>query len=135
MPHDLADTDVTTRQELTRYSESGVYGFINHMDSRDIAQFLLQSISREVRQQMIFRYVSLSLVVELQLIDCVHTFPCQPGLQPAFRKSWVRALLAPYISSCPGNQVRTMVSPILYVANSTQTRLVWQNFPSKIRQQ
>ena len=87
MPHDLADTDVTTRQELTRYSESGVYGFINHMDSRDTAQCLLQSISREARQQMIFRYVSLSLVVELQLIDCTH-LPMPARFETGIPQSW-----------------------------------------------
>ena len=42
-------------QKLTRFGESGVYGFINHLDSRDVAQMLLQSISTEARQQMIFR--------------------------------------------------------------------------------
>ena len=42
-------------QKLTRFGESGVYGFINHLDSREAAQLLLQSISTEARQQMIFR--------------------------------------------------------------------------------
>ena len=97
MPHDLADTDVTTRQKLTRYGESGVYGFINHIDSRDAAQLLLQSMSTEARQQMIFRYVSLSLVVELQPIDRIHSliasFPCRSGSKLAFRSHGLRFCL------------------------------------------
>lgn len=42
-------------QKLTRWGESGVYGFLNHLDSRETAQILLQSITTEARQQMIFR--------------------------------------------------------------------------------
>lgn len=42
-------------QRLTRWSEAGVYGFLPHMDSRAAAQMLLQSITTEARQQMIFR--------------------------------------------------------------------------------
>lgn len=44
-------------QKLTRFGESGVYGFIEHLDSRAAAQLLLQSITTEARQQMIFRQV------------------------------------------------------------------------------
>ncbi|KAF8542860.1 ferritin-like domain-containing protein [Trichophaea hybrida] len=42
-------------QKLTRWGESGVYGFLPHLDSRPAAQLLLQSITTEARQQMIFR--------------------------------------------------------------------------------
>jgi hypothetical protein len=42
---------------------------------------------------------------------------------------WALTLLAPYISTCPGNQVRILASPILYVANSTQTRLAITELP------
>jgi len=42
-------------QILTRYGESGVWGFINHLDSREVGQLLAQSIATEARQQMIFR--------------------------------------------------------------------------------
>lgn len=45
-------------QRLTRWGESGVYGFLPHLDSRPAAQLLLQSISTEARQQMIFRQLS-----------------------------------------------------------------------------
>jgi hypothetical protein len=42
-------------QRLTRFGESGVYGFLGHLDSRESATLLLQSITTEARQQMIFR--------------------------------------------------------------------------------
>lgn len=42
-------------QKLTRWGESGVYGFLPHLNSRETAQILLQSITTEARQQMIFR--------------------------------------------------------------------------------
>ena len=41
--------------QLTRFGESGVYGFLEHLDSRAAAELLLQSITTEARQQMIFR--------------------------------------------------------------------------------
>ncbi|KAI0376759.1 ferritin-like domain-containing protein [Hypomontagnella monticulosa] len=88
-------------QKLTRWGESGVYGFLNHLDSRETAQILLQSITTEARQQMIFRQFD-------------GLFPMPVWFEVGIPQSWAWSLLAPYISSCPGNQ----------------TRLVWQNFPS-----
>lgn len=88
-------------QKLTRYGESGVYGFLPHLDSRESAQLLLQSISTEARQQMIFRQFE-------------GLFPMPVWFETGIPQSWAWTLLAPYISSCPANQ----------------TRLVWQNFPS-----
>lgn len=75
-------------QRLTRWGESGVYGFINHLDSRPAAQLLLQSIATEARQQMIFRQFS-----------GAHPMPVyfETGISQAM--SW--SLLAPYIVSCP----------------------------------
>ncbi|KAI1391752.1 ferritin-like domain-containing protein [Hypoxylon trugodes] len=87
-------------QKLTRWGESGVYGFINHLDSRETAQILLQSISTEARQQMIFRQFE-------------GLFPMPVWFEIGIPQSWAWTLLAPYISSCPSNQ----------------TRLIWQNFP------
>lgn len=88
-------------QKLTRWGESGVYGFLNHLDSRAAAQLLLQSISTEARQQMIFRQFQ-------------GLFPMPVWFEVGIPQSWAWTLLSPYISSCPANQ----------------TRLVWQNFPS-----
>ncbi|KAI2619848.1 ferritin-like domain-containing protein [Hypomontagnella submonticulosa] len=88
-------------QKLTRWGESGVYGFLNHLDSRETAQILLQSITTEARQQMIFRQFD-------------GLFPMPVWFEIGIPQSWAWTLLAPYISSCPENQ----------------TRLIWQNFPS-----
>ncbi|KAI1841429.1 hypothetical protein JX265_001503 [Neoarthrinium moseri] len=88
-------------QKLTRFGESGVYGFLPHLDSRESAQLLLQSITTEARQQMIFRQFE-------------GLFPMPVWFEVGIPQSWAWTLLAPYISSCPANQ----------------TRLIWQNFPS-----
>jgi hypothetical protein len=88
-------------QKLTRFGESGVYGFLGHLDSRAAATLLLQSISTEARQQMIFRQFD-------------GLFPMPVWFEVGVPQSWAWTLLAPYISSCPANQ----------------TRLAWANFPS-----
>ncbi|KAK3938640.1 ferritin-like domain-containing protein [Diplogelasinospora grovesii] len=88
-------------QKLTRFGESGVYGFLPHLNARDVAQLLLQSISTEARQQMIFRQFE-------------GLFPMPVWFEAGVPQSWAWTLLAPYISSCPAGQ----------------TRLIWQNFPS-----
>ncbi|KAI9757779.1 MAG: hypothetical protein M4579_003315 [Chaenotheca gracillima] len=88
-------------QKLTRFGESGVYGFINHLNSRESAQLLLQSISTEARQQMIFRQFD-------------GLFPMPVWFETGIPQSWGWTLLAPYIESCPANQ----------------TRLAWENFPA-----
>ncbi|KAL1957812.1 hypothetical protein VTO42DRAFT_5530 [Malbranchea cinnamomea] len=87
-------------QKLTRFAESSVYGFLNHLDSREAAQILLQSISTEARQQQIFRQFD-------------GLFPMPVWFEVAIPQSWAWTLISPYISWCPANQ----------------TRLVWQNFP------
>ncbi|KAK7746553.1 hypothetical protein SLS62_009350 [Diatrype stigma] len=87
-------------QKLTRWGESGVYGFLNHLDSRETGQILLQSITTEARQQMIFRQFE-------------GLFPMPVWFEVGIPQSWAWTLLAPYIASCPENQ----------------TRLIWQNFP------
>lgn len=88
-------------QKLTRFGESGVYGFLNHLNARDVGQMLLQSISTEARQQMVFRQFE-------------GLFPMPVWFEVGTPQSWAWTLLAPYISSCPENQ----------------TRLIWQNFPA-----
>ncbi|KAL2759714.1 hypothetical protein ACRALDRAFT_206194 [Sodiomyces alcalophilus JCM 7366] len=88
-------------QKLTRWSEAGVYGFLPHLNSGPAAQILLQSITTEARQQMIFRQFS-------------GLFPMPVWFMVGVPQSWAWTMLAPYISSCPYNQ----------------TRLIWQNFPA-----
>lgn len=92
---------VDFNQKLTRFGESGVWGFINHLDSREVGQLLAQSIATEARQQMAFRQMS-------------GLFPMPVWFETGIPQSWAWTLLAPYISSCPENQ----------------TRLAWQNFPA-----
>nr|POF03959.1 protein rds1 [Quercus suber] len=86
---------------LTRWGESGVWGFINHLDSREVGQLLAQSIATEARQEMIFRQFS-----------GLHPMPV--WFEAGIPQSWAWTFLAPYISSCPENT----------------TRLAWQNFPA-----
>ncbi|OAP59481.1 hypothetical protein AYL99_06779 [Fonsecaea erecta] len=88
-------------QKLTRFGESGVYGFLGHLDSRESATLLLESITTEARQQLIFRQFD-------------GLFPMPLWFIPGIPQSWAWTLLAPYISSCPANT----------------TRLAWQNFPA-----
>ncbi|KZZ88353.1 protein rds1 [Moelleriella libera RCEF 2490] len=88
-------------QKLTRWGEAGVYGFLPHLNSGPAAQLLLQSITIEARQQLIFRQFG-------------GQFPMPEWHTVGIPQSWAWTLLAPYISSCPFNQ----------------TRLVWQNFPA-----
>ncbi|TKA77863.1 hypothetical protein B0A55_05156 [Friedmanniomyces simplex] len=92
---------VDFNQILTRFGESGVWGFINHLDSREVGQLLAQSIATEARQQMIFRQMS-----------GLHPMPV--WFETGIPQSWAWTFLAPYISSCPENT----------------TRLAWQNFPA-----
>lgn len=87
-------------QKLTRWGESGVWGFQAHLDSRETAQLLDESIATEGRQQMIFRQFT-------------GLFPMPVWFETGIPQSWAWTLLAPYIASCP----------------PTAKRLVWQNFP------
>lgn len=88
-------------QKLTRWGESGVYGFLNHLDAREVGQLLLQSITTEARQQMVFRQFS-------------GLFPMPVWFECGIPQSWAWTLLAPYISSCPEGT----------------KQLIWQNFPA-----
>jgi hypothetical protein len=88
-------------QKLTRFGESGVWGFQAHLDSREVAQLLDQSIATEARQQLIFRQFA-------------GLFPMPVWFETGIPQSWAWTLLAPYISECPANS----------------KRLAWQNFPA-----
>ena len=91
---------VDFNQRLTRWGESGVWGYINHLDSREVGQLLAQSIATEARQQMAFRQMS-------------GLHPMSVWFETGIPQSWSWTFLAPYISSCPAGT----------------TRLAWQNFP------
>ena len=78
-----------------------MWGFINHLDAREVGQLLAQSIATEARQQMSFRQM-----LGLQ--------PMPIWFETGIPQSWAWTYLAPYISSCPAGT----------------TRLAWQNFPA-----
>ena len=88
-------------QKLTRFGESGVYGFLEHLDSRASAQLLLQSITTEARQQMIFRQFE-------------GLFPMPVWFEAGITQSMAWTLLAPYIVTCP----------------ASNPKIKWQNFPA-----
>jgi len=88
-------------QKLTRWSESGVYGFLEHLDSRAAANLLLQTITTEARQQMIFRQFE-------------GLFPMPIWFLPGITQSMAWTLLAPHIVSCPAEN----------------PRIAWNNFPA-----
>jgi len=87
--------------KLTRWGESGTWGFLSHLDSREVSTLLVQAEAIEGRQQMAFR----------QMLG-LHPMPV--SFVPGIPQSWHWTMLAPYISYCPANN----------------TRLAWQNFPT-----
>ncbi|KDQ57652.1 hypothetical protein JAAARDRAFT_193947 [Jaapia argillacea MUCL 33604] len=88
-------------QKLTRFGESGVYGFLEHLDNRASAELLLQSITTEARQQMVFRQFE-------------GLFPMPVWFETGITQSMAWTLLAPYITHCP----------------SENPHIEWQNFPA-----
>ena len=88
-------------QKLTRFGESGVYGFLEHLNSRDAATLLLQSITTEARQQMIFRQFE-------------GLFPMPVWFEVGITQSMAWTLLAPYLVTCPADN----------------PHIIWQNFPA-----
>lgn len=79
---------VDFNQRLTRWGESGVYGFLSKLNSADSAQLLQQSIATEARQQMVFRQFA-------------GAFPMPVFFESGIPQSWAWTLLAPWIESCP----------------------------------
>lgn len=68
-------------QKLTRFGESGVWGFQAHLDAREVAQLLCQSIATEARQQMIFRqfaglFPMPYAVLALEVVAVANSFQC-----------------------------------------------------------
>jgi hypothetical protein len=88
-------------QKLTRWGESGVYGFLAHLNSRPSATLLTQSITTEARQQMAFRQLK-------------GLFPMPVWFETGITQSMAWTLLAPYLKTCPAEN----------------PRIEWQNFPA-----
>lgn len=87
-PFETVPEFVSFTQQLTRYGESGVYGFLSHLDSRAAASLLTESITTEARQQFAFRQFQGLSAMPYDFIV---------GISQSFQ--WT--LLAPYITSCP----------------------------------
>ncbi|KAH9477311.1 Protein rds1 [Psilocybe cubensis] len=88
-------------QQVTRWGEAGTIGFIPHLNSRDSAQMLLQTVTTEARQQMAFRQLE-------------GLFPMPVDFQTGITQSMTWTLLAPHLVSCPAEN----------------PRINWQNFPA-----
>ncbi|KAI0369662.1 Rds1 protein [Pilatotrama ljubarskyi] len=88
-------------RKVTRWGEAGVYGFLEHLNSRPSAELLLQAITTEARQQMVFRQFE-------------GLFAMPFWFTTGITQSMHWTLLAPYITSCPADNFH----------------LNWINFPS-----
>lgn len=98
-------------QRLTKWGESGVYGFLNLLDNRASAQILLQSITTEARQQYTFRQFE-------------GLFPMPEWFETGIPQSWAWTLLSPWIESCPGEN-----KPLAW---EIYPALNWTNAPDAI---
>jgi len=75
-------------QKATRWGESGVVGYLQHLQSRPGGTVLTEGIVTEARQQFAFRQLSGYTAIDIWFV---------PGITPSM--TWT--LLAPYIKSCP----------------------------------
>ncbi|PCH43411.1 hypothetical protein WOLCODRAFT_75866 [Wolfiporia cocos MD-104 SS10] len=106
-PFETVREFIEFNEMVTRFGESGTYGFLEHLNSRAAAQLLLQSITTEARQQMIFRQFE-------------GIFPMPMWFVPAVTQSMQWTLMAPYIVSCPAenNRVQFQNFPALNITNN-----------------
>jgi hypothetical protein len=88
-------------QKATRFGESGVYGFLGHLDDRSTSAALLSAISTEARQQYTFRQLE-------------GLFPVAHWFTPGITQSMTWTLLAPHIKSC----------------KASRPPIKWNNFPA-----
>ncbi|TIB26237.1 hypothetical protein E3P86_04158 [Wallemia ichthyophaga] len=95
---------------ITRFGEAGVYGFLPHLDSRPIAQLLLQSITTEAKQE-----VSMAMMAG--------EFPQPYWFNMGLTQAMAWSLLVPYLDSCPESNPRVEfpVFPALNVTNANAT--------------
>ncbi|KAG8754683.1 hypothetical protein FRC14_004845, partial [Serendipita sp. 396] len=94
-------------QRVTRYGESGVYGFLPLLENRAVAQILLQSITTEARQQFAFRQFS-------------GLFPVVEWFETGATQAMQWTLLSQHIVSCPpSNFERPVIFPIFPRLNIT----------------
>jgi hypothetical protein len=98
---------ITFSQILTRFGESGVYGFLNQLDNRAVGQLLLQSISTEARQQYTFR--------QWEGINSINVW-----FEAGIPQTYAWTLLSPYIVSCPSQNepLQWTIFPKLTIDNN-----------------
>ncbi|EPQ57188.1 hypothetical protein GLOTRDRAFT_120491 [Gloeophyllum trabeum ATCC 11539] len=120
-PFDTVREFVDFCQKLTRFGESGVYGFLEHLDNRASAEMLLQSITTEARQQMIFRQFE-------------GLFPMPVYFETGITQSMAWTLLSRYITHCPEENPRIEWQnfPALYVVNDPTQRALAMNVTPSI---
>ncbi|KAI6169397.1 ferritin-like domain-containing protein [Pisolithus thermaeus] len=94
-------------QKLTRWGESGVYGFLPHLDNRAPAELLINSITTEARQQMAFRQLE-------------GLFPMAVWFIAGIPQAWAWTLLSPYLVHCPAENpyIKWQIFPYLNVTNN-----------------
>ncbi|KAI0949269.1 hypothetical protein AcW1_008933 [Taiwanofungus camphoratus] len=111
---------IDLNMKVTRFGESGTYGFLEHLNSRAAAQLLLQSITTEARQQMAFRQLE-------------GMFPMPFWFVPAITQSMQWTLMAPYITSCPASNPRIEFQnfPALNITNNPNATIMTNgSFPA-----
>ncbi|KZT72231.1 hypothetical protein DAEQUDRAFT_736363 [Daedalea quercina L-15889] len=102
---------------VTRFGEAGVYGFLEHLNSRAAAQIVLEAITIEARQEMILRQFE-------------GIFPMPYWFNPAITQSMQWTLMAPYIVGCPdeNNRVEFQNFPALNITNNPNVTQLTANF-------
>ncbi|GAA5967690.1 hypothetical protein JCM8115_006903 [Rhodotorula mucilaginosa] len=105
-PFETLKQGILFAQLVTRFGEAGTYGFLGQMDSRPSSQIILQAITTEARQQMVFR--------QFQGLPAMPEW-FETGISQAYQ--WT--LLSQYIRSCPTNNPRIEFTrfPLLDVTN------------------
>ncbi|KAH9935647.1 Rds1 protein [Fomitopsis serialis] len=101
---------------VTRFGEAGTYGFLEHLNSRDAAQIVLQAVTTEARQEMIFRQFE-------------GIFPMPFWFNPAITQSMQWTLMAPYIVGCPDDNARVEFQnfPALNITNNPNVTQLTSN--------
>lgn len=102
-------------EEVTRFGESGVYGFIPSMDNRATAQILLQSITTEARQEFTTR-------------QWLGLQPSPVWFETAVPQTFTWSLMAPWIKSCPAHNtpVGWTIFPTLEITNNPKAIIAGQ---------
>ena len=95
---------------VTRFGEAGVYGFLPHLDSRPIAQLLLQSITTEAKQ-------------EVAMAQMEGYFPQPYWFNMGLTQAMAWSSMVPYLAHCPETNPRVEfpVFPFLNVTNLPTT--------------